>query len=362
MEDTGTLFAQRSAVNAAPPDHDAVRIWIDIENPPQVQYLLPLRPALERLGAEVVLTARDYGNTFELLEQAGVPYTPVGSSYGAAKWRKVVGLAGRTGALVRHLRRSGRPDASISASRAALVAGRLLGHPSFAIIDYEHVSLAVHRLARSAVVYPDVIEAAAFRARGIPAERLVPVHGLKEDLSFSGIDLEREPTHELGVADGLVRALVRPAAEESHYYREESGQMTLSVLERLADNDDAVVVFAPRYQRQAEYLSRFDWRNEPVVLDRAVPFVSLLKAVDLVISSGGTMLREAAYLGVPAYSTFQGETGGVDRYLQSLGRLRLLSTPADLDRIAIESSGPLQPLASNPGLVDEIARRVVSAA
>ena len=207
-----------------------------------------------------------------------------------------------------------------------------------------------------------MIEAAAFRARGIPAERLVPVHGLKEDLSFSGIDLEREPTHELGVADGLVRALVRPAAEESHYYREESGQMTLSVLERLADNDDAVVVFAPRYQRQAEYLSRFDWRNEPVVLDRAVPFVSLLKAVDLVISSGGTMLREAAYLGVPAYSTFQGETGGVDRYLQSLGRLRLLSTPADLDRIAIESSGPLQPLASNPGLVDEIARRVVSAA
>jgi predicted glycosyltransferase len=338
-----------------------VRIWIDIENPPQVQYLLPLRPAFERLGAEVVVTARDYGNTFELLEQAGTSYTPVGESYGAAKWQKVTGLAGRTARLARFLRRTGRPDASVSASRAAAVAGRLLRHPSFVIIDYEHVSLAVQRLMRSHVLYPDAIDPSAFRARGIRDSELVPFRGLKEDLSFAGIDLEAEPAHELPAAADLVRALVRPAAEESHYYREESGRMAFAVLERLAADDRAVVVFAPRYPRQAEYLQRFEWRNEPVVLDRAVPFVSLLKAVDLVVSSGGTMLREAAYLGVPAYSTFQGETGGVDRYLESLGRLHLMSSTADLDRIALEKSGPLEPLGSNPGLVDELARLVVAA-
>jgi predicted glycosyltransferase len=338
-----------------------VRIWIDIENPPQVQYLLPLRPAFERLGADVVVTARDYGNTFELLEQAGIPYTPVGESYGAAKWQKVTGLAGRTAKLARFLRKAGRPDASISASRAAAVAGRLLRHPSFVIIDYEHVSLAVQRLMRSRVLYPDAIDASAFRARGIRDSELVPFRGLKEDLSFAGIDLEAEPAHELPVGADLVRALVRPAAEESHYYREESGQMAFAVLERLAADERTVVVFAPRYPRQAEYLQRFEWRNEPVVLDRAVPFVSLLKAVDLVVSSGGTMLREAAYLGVPAYSTFQGETGGVDRHLESLGRLHLLSSPADLDRIELEKSGPLEPLRSNPGLVDELARLVAAA-
>jgi predicted glycosyltransferase len=243
------------------------------------------------------------------------------------------------------------------------VTGRLLRHPSFVIIDYEHVSLAVQRLMRSYVLYPDVIEASAFRERGIRERELVPFRGLKEDLSFAGIDVEGEPAHELPVSgDGLVRVLVRPAAEESHYYREESGQMTFRVLERLAADERAVVVFAPRYPRQAEYLSPLEWRNEPIVLDRAVPFVSLLKAVDLVVSSGGTMLREAAYLGVPAYSVFQGDTGGVDRHLAGLGRLHLLSAPADLDRIEIERSGPLRPLASNPNLVDEIAERVVTAA
>ncbi len=98
------------------------------------------------------------------------------------------------------------------------------------------------------------------------------------------------------------------------------------------------------------------------MLDEPVPFVSLLKAVDIVVSSGGTMLREAAFLGVPAYSTFQGEVGSVDRHLSRLGRLELLESPEDLERIAIEKSGPLRPLHSNTGLADEIAERVVAAA
>jgi hypothetical protein len=91
-----------------------------------------------------------------------------------------------------------------------------------------------------------------------------------------------------------------------------------------------------------------------------VPFVSLLKAVDLVISSGGTMLREAAYLGLPAYSLFQGEVGGVDRHLAELGRLQLRTSPADFGRIELEKAGPLEPLASNPALVDELAERVLA--
>ena len=76
------------------------------------------------------------------------------------------------------------------------------------------------------------------------------------------------------VVEELVRALIRPAAEESHYYREESGQMTFHALERLAGDERAVVVFAPRYPRQAEYLSRFDWPNEPIVLGVILVFAA----------------------------------------------------------------------------------------
>src|SRR5205823_9549885 len=103
----------------------------------------------------------------------------------------------------------------------------------------------------------------------------------------------------------------------------------------LAARADVRTVFAPRYARQRADVEALDWRVEPVVLTEPVPFVSLLKAVDLVVCSGGTMLREAAYLGVPAYTILRSEIGGVDRWLESIGRIGVLGSEADLERIEL---------------------------
>jgi predicted glycosyltransferase len=100
------------------------------------------------------------------------------------------------------------------------------------------------------------------------------------------------------------------------------------------------------------------------VLERAVPFVSLLKGVDLVVCSGGTMLREGAYLGVPAYSILKSRIGGVDRYLASIGRVRLIDSVEDLSTIVLRKAPQPAALRTNPRLldelVDEILRRVRS--
>ena len=158
----------------------------------------------------------------------------------------------------------------------------------------------------------------------------------------------------------LVRLLFRPAAEESHYYHSASGELSLALLRHLAPRRDAVVVFSPRYTWQEEYLDRFEWANRPVVLRQAVPFVSLLRGVDLVVSSGGTMVREAAYLGVPSYSIFQGRLGAVDRHLASLGRLHLIGSPADFPQLELRRRGREDVLWSNPSLAAEIASIVLS--
>ena len=91
------------------------------------------------------------------------------------------------------------------------------------------------------------------------------------------------------------------------------------------------------------------------MIDRPIPFVSLLKSVDAVVCSGGTMLREAAYLGIPAYSIFQSRIGGVDRWLESQGRATLLDAPADLERLVPSGRPPLGRLDSNPALIEELA-------
>jgi uncharacterized protein len=331
-----------------------MRIWIDIENPPQVQYLVPFRDAFERAGAEVVITARDYGMTYDLLTNEGVDFHPIGTAFGRERWRKALGLARRAHSLSRLFRRLGRPDALITAGRASAVVARRLRIPAFVLTDYEHTNHSVGRLTRSYIVFPDAIDAVSFRECGIRPDRLLSYAGLKEDITFAGIDVDAASPFTLDAPDDLVRVLFRPPAEESHYYSPESGEVSLALLEHLSRREEAVLVLSPRYARQAAYLDRFEWANPPVVLDRAIPFLSLLKAVDVVISSGGTMVREAAYLGVPAYSVLRNAPGGVDRRLESLGRLRFITSPEDFGELTLRKGSRQPVLASNPQLLDEL--------
>ena len=158
-----------------------MRLWVDIENPPQVQYLLPVAHAVASLDAEVIVTARDYGVTFALLDDRGEPHRRVGAAYGASKGAKVSGLARRVRELV-HAVRAERPDVLVCASRAAVMAARVLRIPSYVILDYEFVDARVFRFAGSTILHPEVIPADAFQRQRIPADRLVAFRGVKEGL------------------------------------------------------------------------------------------------------------------------------------------------------------------------------------
>ncbi|MDP9222255.1 MAG: DUF354 domain-containing protein [Actinomycetota bacterium] len=339
-------------------------IWIDIDNPPQVQYLGPFVDAFRERGAEVVVTARDYGNALELLSQRMSSFTPVGREFGRSRAAKVTGALRRARALTSLLAGGRRPHALLCASRSSTIAARRMGIPSFVIGDYEYSNSSIYRLTRSTILYPDVIDPAPLLASGVRKEQLVAFRGLKEDISFAQIEIDDAPPYCFPEVqdDELVRVLFRPPAEKSHYYNPDSRLLALRTLEYLAEQRHAVVIFSPRHDWQVDELLRMAWRNEPIVLRKAVPFVPLLKGVDLVICSGGTMLREAAYLGVPAYSIFKSRIGGVDRYLESMGRIRLIQSPEALPAIQLTKAARLAPLRSNPHLLDDLIEIVLSTA
>ncbi len=354
LEDIGAATQRPAAARAA-------RVWVDIENPPQVQYLVPLVTGLRRDSHDVVVTARDYGATYQLLRDHGSEFIPVGSHFGAARIAKVAGSLRRVRELRQLLGGSRRPDLVVSASRSASLTARSFGIPSFALCDYEHVNLSVFRFARSHIVHPSVISVDSFRARGVRPELLVPYEGIKEAITFADVDLGAIPPHRFPELEGIraLKVLVRPAAEESHYHRSSSSEVAKSVLAWLAARSDVVVIYSPRYPWQASALGEFSWRHPPVVLRNAVPFVQLYKAVDVVISGGGTMIREAAYLGIPAVSTFQGSPGDVDRYLASTGRLTSVTDHTDLDRLDLAALERREPLDSNVRARDDVLDAVL---
>src|SRR4051794_13366266 len=335
-----------------------MRVWIDIDNPPQVQYLAPFRTAFAAAGADTLTTARDYGVTVSLLQRAGIEAHVFGTRLGRGRLRKIGGSVSRARALSRFVAAAGRPDALVCASRSSAIAAWRLGIPSFVINDYEYVSQRVYRVTGSTVLHPDAIDQGVLCARGLRAEQLVGFRGFKEDISFRDVDVAAIDPFELDAPEGAVRVLFRPPSETSHYYRPESTDMARATLRHLAGTG-ALVVFAPREPTQVAYLEGIDWTREPIVLKEPAPFVALLKAVDAIICSGGTMLREAAYLGIPAYSIFGSEIGGVDRRLEQLGRASLLRGIEDLGRLELIKRGPLAPLAANPELLEELVAMIV---
>jgi predicted glycosyltransferase len=64
--------------------------------------------------------------------------------------------------------------------------------------------------------------------------------------------------------------------------------------------------------------------------ERAQDGRSLVALADALVSAGGTMNREAAVLGTPVWSIFEGPLGGVDEQLVREGRLRILRDPEEL--------------------------------
>jgi predicted glycosyltransferase len=332
-----------------------VDAWIDIENPPQVQYLLPFQAAFENAGADVVVTARDHTVTLDLLRTQQIDFHSVGTGFGRRKVQKIRGLLNRSRQLLSLFHELGTPRLLLAASRPAAVAARRLGIPSFIISDYEYASLAIYRLTGSYILHPEVIRADAFLRRGIRSDRLLAFSGLKEDITFSTIDVENCPAHDFGIKEGdAKKVLFRPPAEDSHYYRHGSGVLALALLDHLSQRNDVVVIFTPRHAWQTEYLKRFTWKNRPINVSRPIPFVPLLKAVDAVVSSGGTMIREAAYLGIPAYSILRSRIGGLDRHLESLGRIRVLSSPEDFDEITFRNGSRRPPMTRNSRILPDL--------
>jgi predicted glycosyltransferase len=339
------------------------RVWIDVECPPQVQYLIPFKSAFEAAGAEIMVTARDDGMTLDLLSDRGIVPAVVGSVSGGTTLKKAVRVVARAARLRSALRSFGRPDMLIATSRPAAIAARTAGAPNFAIFDYEHAELGSFRRLGTTILHPDVIPSHVFEQRGFAPRRLVPFPGLKEDISLHGIELETIAPHSFEAPPGAVKVLFRPPAETSHYFKEPSRDRSMRLLQSLASTSKFVVVFCPRSPSQIEDLRQLSWRHEPIVLRKPIPFVSLLKGVDVVVSSGGSMLREAACVGVPAFSIFGGEIGSVDRHLIAEGRLTVLDGNGDVDALSrFEAAQRRDPRPRDPNLVPKLTELMLERA
>ncbi len=304
-----------------------MRIWVDLTNSPHVLVMRPVIRALERRGAQVLVTARDFAQTLGLCERLGIAHEAIGHHRGGRLAAKGAGLASRSLALAGWAK-GRRFDAALGhGSNDITLAAKLLGVPSATTFDYEwaKVQHSINcRLARRVVV-PDAIPPERLARYGATTRKLRRYPGLKEEYYLADFVPDAAVLAELGLDPAEPIAVVRTPPAVSLYHRFEH-PLFAQLLERLREQAQVVVL-----PRTAEQRAELATAGGYVVPERAVDAQSLVALADLVVSAGGTMNREAVALGTPVWTTFEGRLGAVDERLIAEGRLRRLARAEDVE-------------------------------
>ncbi len=284
-------------------------------NSPHPVLLGPVARELEARGHELFVTTRDHAQTRDLTLSIWPDATVVGGESPGSRGAKARAIASRVLGLRRVLAPINVDAAASLGSYAQIVAARSLGIPVLTLMDYEyqpanHLSF---RLAHRVVV-PSVFPPERLRRYGASAKRVAKFDGFKEELYLDEVDAVADP---IEIEDGRSLAVFRPPPEGALYHQRGNSLFDL-VLRRAIEREDLQVVVLPRMAHQRSQYSEMAGVQAP---EHAVDGLALLRSADVFVGAGGTMCREAALLGVRAYTMFAGRFAAVDAELIQRGLL-----------------------------------------
>ena len=307
-----------------------MRVWVDMTNVAHPVVLRPLIELLEADGHEVEITARPLSHTLELLDSWGHPYTAIGRYGGASKAGKARAAMNRIARLGRFARGRRFDYALAHASADLPPVCRALRSPNTTMFDYEWATLQHNVICRLAtrVLVPEAIPSERLRRYGAKPPKLVHYPGLKEEYYLADFEPDRSVLEKLGVPQGERVCVVRTPPSYALYLGGSENDLLPPLLRHLDRQGCWTVVLT----RTAEQRGAVDslGLERTIAPEHAQDGRSLVALADALVSAGGTMNREAAVLGTPVWSIFEGPLGGVDEQLIREGRMRILRDPEEL--------------------------------
>jgi len=340
------------------------KIWIDLENTPHIPFFKPICRELERRGYIVVLTARDAFQTCDMATAYGFKYKRIGRHYGKNRLLKIFGLLFRSLQLFPFVLRE-KPVLGLNhGARAQTFVCNLLRIPTVMVMDYEHTQV-LPLVKPTWEILPDVVTSDGSEAS---KRRILKYAGIKEDVYVPEFEPDDSIIKQLGL-NGEIIVTVRPPATEAHYHNPQSEILFEILMDRICKSEGVKAVLLPRNGTQKNELitKHPEWfrASKTVIPEGVVNGLNLLWHSDLAVSGGGTMNREAAALGVPVYSIFQGKQGAVDLKLQQEGRLILINSSEEVcskieflkrDKSSPPNTTPKQALQDITGYIEYIIR------
>lgn len=305
-----------------------MRVWMDLLTPKQILFFGPIIELLRSRGAEVLATSRRYREVGPLAELAGLDLTYVGDRGSRGPEDQLLAATKRQAEMIPIIQEF-KPNVAVSIASA--VCARVafgLGIKHIAVNDSPHSEIA-GRLSLPLshhLLCPWVIPYRAWAPFGVQRKQVTTYHALDP-----AAWLKREPLK--GPVPKLdpkkVTITVRVQESDAPYLANADMTWTDRVLGSLVDEFPGMnVVALCRYDFQVEEV-RNKFGAKCIVPDQVVSGHDLLAATSLFIGMGGTMTAEAALMGVPAISSFQGSLY-TDAYLERVGLVAKAHTSKNL--------------------------------
>ncbi len=331
-------------------------LWFDLDNSPHVQIFRPILRELLKSGSKCHVTARDYAQTAQLLTLLNVEARLIGTHGGRGVVRKLLNLASRSALLVKAMRGMDVRLGISHGSRTQVLACKLMGVRSLVMLDYEYTESHIFNRLAARILMPELIPDDRLRKAGFDLRKLIRYGGFKEEIYLSDFVPQKGFRRRLGIPDDSIVAIVRPPSILGNYHDTRSESLFVECVRFLSLQPGVRCLIVGRTVRDKDLLRSLSLGTENVSwLDQAVDGLQLLWHSDIVVSGGGTMNREAALLGVPAYSIFTGKRPFLDEYLAAEGKLRFIETAAEIPYISVKRrQAPLTYLGARPQVLSDV--------
>jgi predicted glycosyltransferase len=303
-------------------DRIRMTVWIDLSNSPHVAFMRPFIRRFERDGVSYVITARDYGNTIDLLNVEGWTFHVVGGHGGKSIFGKLLAFPQRVWLLLGFLRKRQSTVAFSQSSFYSPLVARMLGIPFVYTNDNEYAKGNLFgRIPGGATAYPAAMRSAP-QARTFFSSNTFFYEGVKEGIYLSQTD------HAVRQARDSRVFFYRPEPWQAQYH-DAAPEFSLEIVRAMQALGEVQLVC--RDQRQREYYrAQFADAANVTVIETVVTLDDIVRQASAFVGSGGTMCRELALLGVPTVSLYTGELLAVDRALIDAGLMLHTRDPIEM--------------------------------
>jgi len=300
------------------------RIWIDVEQPKTAIMFNSLLKMFENEDAELLTTARDYDSTYQILDDSKIRYKKIGMHGGEKLENKLETYIDRLKSLFPIIKKFS-PDyfvtfLSVEGTRIAYG----LKIPSIGMNDEprnEPVCKLIHPFIGN-IITPECIPKELYVKLYADPEKIIRYNGLDEIAWISEFTPNPNIPKNFDLEVGkyvIIRTEPSYASYLIHKIKPEETQIKKFFPPIFKEFPNYKYFLLVRSRKQELSLSKglknLSKENNIIITQYLPNIVDLCFYGALVISGGGTIVRESSLLNVPSIEFFPGESAPQDKFL-----------------------------------------------